>query len=330
MGRALAAAPPTHQVKKQTHQVLLQREQAVGVAEVVDVARLGNLHEVLAGAPCTGRRGRGTRGPRAGRRGPAKWRCWRGIQPRRGKHRAVWGCHPRLIGPLRTAPAGPCACLTLSVAGCAPGGDVALLHEVHHDVLHCRAEKRRRGGGTARWSGKDALRACIRWLYCVQSGALHYGIAARPNSPARGNVPANEWGCACLAAPGRWSASVNWPLRSARFSSVALLSSLGQQGSGTRESMGHQELPGRHVQRHDCAELGNVKAACSQLAPRRPLSSKQAAQLPGLPVVGAHVGLGPGAHLAHAHPEQLLAHLGRLAGAAAARQTRGKPPIGTQ
>lgn len=44
--RRLCKPPPS----QSTH---LEREQAVGVAEGVDVARLGDLHKVLAGAACT-------------------------------------------------------------------------------------------------------------------------------------------------------------------------------------------------------------------------------------------------------------------------------------
>lgn len=129
-----------------THQVLLQREERVGVAEVVDVAGLGNLHEVLARAPCDRDEWVGLGGGR-GIGAAAMWReqpaCLPSSAPDPSNPTACTrkSHQPRWPLPAPARPGPPQAQRTLAVAGGAPGGDVALLHQVNHDVVHCRPDR---------------------------------------------------------------------------------------------------------------------------------------------------------------------------------------------
>lgn len=119
---------------------------------------------------------------------------------------------------------------SLAVAGCAPGWHVPFLHQVHHNVLHCTIpppHRRRAGAGAGAPPGvNNGHQRKAAWpCHAEQLGA----------APAHGHT--HTWAvfrahqlCPLAQqswrAPGRWSASVNCPLRSARLSSVALLSSL--------------------------------------------------------------------------------------------------------
>ena len=114
------------------HQVFLQGEQRVGVAEVVDVAGLCNLHKVLAGAACAwGEEGNNAHvcGQRVGKLVIAG--C---SGERRAGRRRIQAC-ARLPNPTGARPVGTLT-RTLAVAGGAPRGHVTGLHQVEHDVLH--------------------------------------------------------------------------------------------------------------------------------------------------------------------------------------------------
>lgn len=88
-----------------------------------------------------------------------------------------------------------------------------------------RIGRGRRAAG--RQAGSSPRPRPAGWRRLLPQASLHACMPQSPHPPCLAPAPPTH-------PPGRWSASENWPCRSPKFSSVALLSSL-QRGRATRE-----------------------------------------------------------------------------------------------